>query len=110
MNSKQIWSRKKTLCPKSKDPPTAILDSEGNLITTEKATQRRAVEVFADRMDNNKIDKHLEDLDKDTNKLCQLRLKLSKINKTKPWDLDDIKHVLKRLPPNKARDPDYYAN
>ena len=26
MNSKQIWSLKKSLCPKSRDPPTAMLD------------------------------------------------------------------------------------
>lgn len=34
MNSKQIWSLKKTLCPKSQDPPTAMIDRKGNLLTT----------------------------------------------------------------------------
>ena len=63
MNSKQIWSLKRKLCPQSKDPPTAMLDREGNLLTTEKAIQNRATEVFADRMDKNKIDKNLEDLE-----------------------------------------------
>ena len=110
MNSKQIWSLKKALCPKSKDPPTAMLDSKGNLLTTDEAIQNRAVEVFADRLNSNKIDKHLTDLEEDTNKLCQMRLKLSKLNKTQPWSIEDLKYVLKKLPRNKARDSHGYAN
>ena len=74
MNSKQIWSMK------SKDPPTAMLDSRGNLLTTDEAIQNRATEVFADRLEGNKMEEHLEDIEDDTNKLCQLRLKLSKLN------------------------------
>ena len=42
MNSKQIWSMKKRICPKSKDPPTAMLDSRGNLLTSDEAIQNRA--------------------------------------------------------------------
>ena len=67
MNSKQIWSMKKRLCPKSKDPPTAMLDSRGNLLTTDEAIQNRATEVFADRLEGNEMEKHLEDLEDDTN-------------------------------------------
>ena len=110
MNPKQIWTLKKKLCPRSKDPPTAMLDSRGNLLTTDKAIQNRATEVFAERLESNKIEKHLADLEEDTNKLCTLRLKLAKLNKTKPWDIEDLKSVIKKLPPNKARDSDGYAN
>ena len=110
MNPKQIWSMKKKLCPRSKDPPTAMLDSQGNLLTTDKAIQNRATEVFAERLERNKIEEHLEDLEDDTNKLCKLRLKLSKLNKTQPWDIEELKYVLKKLPPNKARDSDGYPN
>ena len=110
MNSKQIWSLKKKLCPKSKDPPTAILDSKGNLLTAENAIQNRAKEVFIERLQSNKIEEHLEDLEEETSKLCQLRLKLSKLNKTQPWDIEDLKNVLRKLPPNKSRDADGYSN
>ena len=87
-----------------------MLDSKGNLLTTDQAIQNRAVEVFADRLDSNKIEEHLKDLEEDTNKLCHMRLKLSKLNKTQPWAIEDLNHVLKKLPQNKARDFDGYAN
>ena len=99
MNSKQIWSLKKKLCPKSKDPPTAMLDSKGNLLTAENAIQSRAKEVFIERLQSNKIEEHLEDLEEDTNKLCQLRLKLSKLNKTQPWDIEDLQKCVKKASP-----------
>ena len=84
MNSKQIWSLKKSLCPKSKDLQTGL--------------------------DSNKMAEHLTDLEKDTNKLCQMRLKLSKLSKTQPWSLEDLQHVLKNLPRNEARDSSGYSN
>ena len=98
MNPKQIWSLKKSLCPKSRDPPTAMLDSKGNLLTTDKAIQNRAIEVFKERLNSNTMKENLEDLEEDTNKLCKMRLKLSKLNKTKPWDIEDLKNVLKSYP------------
>ena len=76
-----------------------MLDGRGNLLTTEKAIQKRAMEVFADRLDNNKMNKNLEDLEEDTNKLCKIRLKLSKINKTQPWDIEDLKKRSKKAFP-----------
>ena len=33
MNSKKVWKLKKKLCPKFQDPPAAMLDSKGNLLT-----------------------------------------------------------------------------
>ena len=53
-----------------------MLDGRGNLLTTYKAIQKRAMEVFADRLDNNKMNKNLEDLEEDTKQLCKIRLKL----------------------------------
>ena len=45
MNAKQIWKMKKKLCPRSKDPPTAMLDSKGIILMSDKAIQNRANEV-----------------------------------------------------------------
>ena len=30
----KLWGLKKKLCPKAKDPPTAMVDNDGNLKTT----------------------------------------------------------------------------
>ena len=47
---------KKRLCPKSKDPPTAMLDGKGNLLLSEKAIQNRANEVFTERLNSNEME------------------------------------------------------
>ena len=52
----------------------------------------------------------LHDLEEDTNKLCEARLKMCKLNKSEPWDIDDLKHVLKMLGRDKSRDADGCAN
>ena len=49
-------------------------------------------------------------LEEHNNKPCQLRLKLCKLNKTKPSEMEDLKAVLKKLPWDKARDSDGYLN
>ena len=110
MNAKSLWKLKKKLCPKVKDPPTAMLDDKGNLLTSETAIQNRALDVFSKRLKNNDIEDDLKDLEKDTNKLCKLRLKLSKNNKSEPWTLEDLKYAVKGLGKDKSRDADGYAN
>ena len=35
-HSGKLWKLRKKLFPNSRDPPTAMLDSEGNLVTCEK--------------------------------------------------------------------------
>ena len=34
MNASKLWDRKKNLFPQSRDPPTAMLDPKGNLVTS----------------------------------------------------------------------------
>ena len=84
-----------------------MIDGKGNLLTSNKAIEERAMEVYKTWLGGNKIVKNLE---KDTNKLCKYRLKLCKENKTEPWDSDDLKQVLKQLGRDKARDADGYSN
>ena len=53
---------------------------------------------------------HLTELEADTNKLCELRLNMCKLKKSSPWDIEDLKAVLKDLVKGKSRDADGYAN
>ena len=110
MNEKQIWKLKKKLCPRSQDPPTAMIDGKGNLLTSSKAIEERAIEVYKSRLEGNTMVNNLVELEKDTNKLCKNRLKQCKEKKTEPWDISDLKEVLKQLGRDKARDADGYAN
>ena len=46
MNAKQLWKMKTKLCPNKKDPPTAMLDPKGNLLTSNKAIEELAVQFY----------------------------------------------------------------
>ena len=46
IDAQKLWKIKKKFCPQSRDPPTAMLDIKGNLLTTDSAIQNRAIEVY----------------------------------------------------------------
>ena len=104
IDSKLLWKLKKKLCPRAVDAPSAMNDKEGNLITADRALKNLALEAYTQRLKENKIEPHLEDLENDTNTLCEIRVKLAKENKTEPWTLDNLKEALKDLGNGKSRD------
>jgi hypothetical protein len=75
INAKRFWKVNKKLFPKSRDPPAAIFDKKGNLLTTDKAIEERVLEVYSERLEPNKIKANLITHEKNVDKLCELRLK-----------------------------------
>ena len=69
VNAHEMWKLRKKMCPKNRDPPTAMTDKKGNLLTSDKAIQNRALEAYAERLENNTIEPHLKDLENDINEL-----------------------------------------
>ena len=63
IDSQRFWKIKKKLFPKSRDPPSVMLDKEGNLLTTDKAIKNRALEAYKERLQPNKIKEHLKSLE-----------------------------------------------
>ena len=110
LDSQKFWKLRKRLCPKSKDPPSVMLDSKGNILTTNRAIEERAIEVYAKRLEGNIMKPHLKDVEAVTDELCELRLETTKKNKTEPWTMDDLKNALKDLGKDKARDAHDQAN
>ena len=110
LNQRQIWKLKKKLCPKLRDPQSAMSYAHGTLITSDKAIQQRALDVYAERLKGNEIEPHLKGLEDDINTLCDLRVKLAQSNKTEEWTMEDLKEVLKHMDKDKSRDPEGYAN
>ena len=110
LNSNKLWRLKKKLCPNSRDPPSAMLDSNGNLLTSDKHTKERALEIYTDRLKNNEIVDNMKELEEETNKLCELRMKMVKLDNTEPWDLEDLNEAIKKLGKDKSRDAEGYAN
>ena len=110
IDSQKFWQMKKKLFPKSREPPSAMLDTDGVIITANKAIERRALEAYTERLKPNKIKTHLELFEETNNKLCDERLKETKLNKTDPWNMEDLEQALNDLGKNKSRDALQYAN
>ena len=110
INSQKFWKLKKKIFKKSRDPPVAMFNKNGELLTNRKEIEDRAVEVYTERLKPNKIVEDLESYQETENKLCEMRLKLTKLNKTEPWTMHDLDEVIKDLDKDKSRDAIGHAN
>ena len=110
VHSGKLWKLRKKLFPKSRDPPTAMLDKEGNLVTSEHEIMNLAVKTYQERIKNRKMKENLETVKNLKEDLCSKRLEAAKKKTTPPWTMDDLDKVLKGLKKNKSRDPYGYAN
>ena len=93
----QVWRLKRRLCLNARDQPSAMTDRKGNLLTSSKAIEERALEVLSDRLKPNEIKENLKELESVTNNLCEIRMQLCKLNRTEPWDKEDLHTLLKQL-------------
>jgi hypothetical protein len=87
-----------------------MLDSNGNVLTSDKQIENEALKEYTNRFEPNKIKEHLETFEKETNELCDERLRHCVSNKTSPWTMKDLKDVLKQMEDGKSRDADGYPN
>ena len=109
-NSGKLWKLKKKISPKCRDPPTAMVDDVGNIVTSAKAIEALALETYSKRLENRKIKDGLENHKKDKENLCKLRLEMTGKNRTSEWSMNQLEVVLKYLKKNKSRDPFGYSN
>ena len=84
VNSGKLWNLKKKLSPKCRDPPTAMMNPDGKLITSEKEIEKLAINVFENRLKNRDMKIELSELREDKEFLFNLRLEKAKQNKTLP--------------------------
>ena len=110
INSGKLWKLKKKLHKNYKDPPTAMKDSKGNLITEKGKILDETVKYYTKVLENREIKKGLEKHKEDRELLAERRLEQSKKNKTPDWDMDDITLALKSLKNNKSPDAFGYIN
>ena len=109
-NPASIWKLENRIMAKAANPPTALLDNSGNLVTSEEGREALMLDTFVKRLENRKIRQGLEQMQKDKEKLCFLRLQNARHQKTQPWSLEQLKTVLKSLKKNRSRDPLGYCN
>ena len=85
-------------------------DRHGNLLTSEKAIQEHALEVFSERLKPCQMKENIKHMEETTNKLCESRLKSTKLIKSEDWTMEDLEEVLKVLEMDKSRDALGHAN
>ena len=110
IHSGKLWKLRKKLFPRSRDPPTAMLDGTGNLVTSQEKIEAIALETYQKRLENRDIIENLSDIKTEKEDLCARRLEVAALNKTPEWSIEDLQKVLKYLKLNKSRDPFGYAN
>ena len=110
-NSGQLWNLKKQIFPKSRDPPTAMVDPDsGNLLTNEEKIEEAAIKVYKQRLRNRPINENIEHIKDAKEILCKKLLKIASSKKTPAWTMKDLDVVLKNLKKQKSRDPYGLAN
>ena len=109
-SSGKLWELKKQMCPRSRDPPTAMKDKDGSLVTNVEKIKEMAIEAYETRLKNRPIKEGLEELKEIKEKLAEKLMKVATTNKTPKWTMKEIDTVLKGLKRNKSRDPNGLAN
>ena len=105
MNAGKLWKLKKKLTGISSGPPTAMMDSHGNLVTSSIAIEKLTIDMYKERLTTNKISDGLQLYQVQRETLCDQRLVKAQSNKTPEWTLSDLNIVLKQLKSNISRDP-----
>ena len=103
-NASKMWKLKKKLDLTKNDPPTAKLDSKGNLITNYTALKSLYEETYKNRLLSKPPLPSYEQVMYLKDYLFNLRCKLSVKTKSKPWNGSQILSICKKLKNGKARD------
>ena len=110
MSSGKLWNLKRKLNPKLRDPPTAMLDEAGNLISSNEKIKKLTIKAYSKRLESRPIKEDLKEMKELKEKLLKIRLKEARKRKTPPWTRERIVKVLKSLKTGKSRDPLGLAN
>ena len=87
-----------------------MLDSSGNLVTSEVEIEKIAIETYQNRLRNRPMRSNLENIRNEKEELCTRRLETASKNITPPWTMEQLDDVLNYLKKDKSRDPFGYAN
>ena len=86
-----LWNLKKELFPKTKDPPTAMLDrATGNIVADHDKIKETTLLTNSKRLENKPIKNNLESIKVAKEMLCDKLLEVAAQNKTPPWKLKDL--------------------
>ena len=97
MSAGKLWQLKKKLRGIIAEPPTAMLDEHGNLVTSNQAIEELTVKMYEDRLKSLKIREELRMHKLKREKVCDKRLKEAQKNVTQDWNMKNLELVLRQL-------------
>ena len=104
LNSGNLWRLKKKLNKKYPEPPTAMKDDSGNLLTEKNDILEHTVKYYENMLRNRPMTEELTSYQKDREELARARMTMASKNQTKDWTIEELDDVLKHLKTNKCRD------
>ena len=110
-NINGMWALKKKVFPKNPpNLPVAKMDVDGRLITSHAELKKLYLDTFVHRLRPRPIREEYFDIFQKKEELFELRIKMSKLNKSPPWNKKQLLKVLSSLKNNKSRDPHGMVN
>ena len=93
-----VWKEMRKAFPnKIKPLPTGVLNAQGKLITNPKEKRKVTLEHFLNRMRKRGIKEDTKEVDELNTKLFEKQLKLTRENKSPPFDMQELDKVLRSL-------------
>ena len=106
-----MWKVLKKNYPKiSASVPVGKKDRKGNIITNHEGLKQLYLQTYINRLRNRPIKLDFEEIKKMKTELFELRLEISKQQKSVPWTLEQLEAAIKSLKRDKARDPNGFIN
>ena len=101
-----IWDILKKKFPKSKvSVPVGKKDHFGNIVSNHEGLKKLYLNTYKQRLRSRPIKDDFKVLKEHQDELFELKLKIAQSNKSKPWSMNQLEVVLKKLQEGKSRDP-----
>ena len=110
LSNGKMWKLKKKLMPRSQEPPTAMKNKEGKLLTGKEEILTEAVNHYKNVFRDREIVPEYLEYRKERENLCKERLEETEQNKSKEWSHEDVMCVLQGLKKGKSKDPYDFPN
>ena len=102
----KMWKVRQKVCPRIETPcVVAKKNKDGEVISNREGLRQLYSDTYKDRLKHRVIKPKYSMLKQLKENLFHLRLKTSKLRKTKPWTESDLLKVKSKLKSNKAADP-----
>ena len=106
LNCNGMWNVMKKVFPKNIKPlPVGKKNEVGQIITNPESLKSLYLETYIHRLRHRPIREDYSNLKKLKETLFEIRLKVCKLRKSKPWTEEKLETVLRSLKMNKSRDP-----